>query len=138
MKGNQFNTLISILYVGYMLMQAPSYVLPCHACAASPRIHKQHFLRSHEKAIVIPLKLHGNMGCHHFVHWCVHFSFDKHHLTRVVEGVVRTSVSITLAVLSTLELTLLQVSCSSDLALPTWICRGSILSRSCIPSFTMV
>ncbi|KAG1755748.1 MFS general substrate transporter [Suillus lakei] len=26
MKGNQFNTLISILYVGYVLMQAPSYV----------------------------------------------------------------------------------------------------------------
>lgn len=48
MKGNQFNTLISILYVGYVLMQAPS---------------------SHEKAIAVPFKLHGNMGCNHLVHW---------------------------------------------------------------------
>ncbi|KAG1874485.1 MFS general substrate transporter [Suillus subalutaceus] len=47
MKGNQFNTLISILYVGYVLMQAPS---------------------SHEKAIAVPLKLHGNMGRYHLVH----------------------------------------------------------------------
>jgi hypothetical protein len=138
MKGNQFNTLISILYVGYVLMQAPSYVLPCYPCAASLKIHKQHFLRSHEKAIAIPLKLHGNMGCYHLVHWYVDFSFDQHHLTRVVEGMVQTLVSTTLAVLSTLELTLLKVSCSSDLALASGICRGSVLSWGCIPSFAMV
>ncbi|KAG2152186.1 sugar transporter [Suillus cothurnatus] len=48
MKGNQFNTLISILYVGYLLMQAPS---------------------SHETAIAVPLKLHDNMGCYHLLHW---------------------------------------------------------------------
>ncbi|KAG1793183.1 uncharacterized protein HD556DRAFT_524895 [Suillus plorans] len=35
MTGNQFNTLISILYVGYLVTQAPSYVpIPYHSAAA--------------------------------------------------------------------------------------------------------
>ncbi|KAG1845722.1 MFS general substrate transporter [Suillus subalutaceus] len=47
MTGNQFNTLMSIFYVGYLLTQAPS---------------------SHDEAIAVPLKLHGNMGCYHRDH----------------------------------------------------------------------
>ncbi|KAG2065570.1 MFS general substrate transporter, partial [Suillus decipiens] len=47
MMGNQFNTLMSIFYVGYLLTQTPS---------------------SHDEAIAVPLKLHGNMGCYHRVY----------------------------------------------------------------------
>ncbi|KAG1726535.1 MFS general substrate transporter [Suillus paluster] len=39
MMGNQFNTLTSILYVGYFLTQAPSYVPAHYPFVAYPRIH---------------------------------------------------------------------------------------------------
>ncbi|KAG2122701.1 MFS general substrate transporter [Suillus cothurnatus] len=47
MTGNQFNTLMSIFYVGYLLTQAPS---------------------SHDEAIAVSFKLHGNMGCYNCAH----------------------------------------------------------------------
>jgi hypothetical protein len=66
--GNQFNTLTSILYVGYLLMQAPSYApIPNHS-EAHLLFSKQHALTTHGKDIVVPLKLHDTMGCYHYVH----------------------------------------------------------------------
>jgi hypothetical protein len=40
MTGNQFNSLIGILYVGYLLTQAPSYVLTPYPSAVYLRIQK--------------------------------------------------------------------------------------------------
>jgi hypothetical protein len=68
MTGNQFNTLISILYVGYLFMQTPSYVLTPYHFAAYLIIRKQHDLTPHEKTIIISLELHGSMGYYHCVH----------------------------------------------------------------------
>jgi hypothetical protein len=85
MVGNQFNTLTSILYVGYLLTQAPSYVLTPYCSAAYLIIRKQHDLTPHEKAIAVPLELHGNMGCSHRVHGYVQRSLDRHWLTRGYE-----------------------------------------------------
>src|SRR6267154_5604534 len=93
MTGNQFNTLISIFYVGYILTQAPSYVPAGFPSGAPPRIHKQHVLRSHEKALNVPLKLYDNMGCYHRVHWYVPRSYIQHRITRVTEGASPTLVS---------------------------------------------
>jgi hypothetical protein len=82
MTGNQFNTLTSILYVGYLLTQAPSYVPALDTSATYLIIEKQHGLTPHEKAITIPLELHGNMGCSHHVDGYVQRSLDWHWLTR--------------------------------------------------------
>ncbi|KAG1743064.1 MFS general substrate transporter [Suillus lakei] len=68
MTGNQFNTLTSILYVGYLLTQAPSYAPTPYPSAAYLRIQKQHDLTSHEKTVALPLELHDNVGCSHRVH----------------------------------------------------------------------
>lgn len=49
------------------------------------RIQKQHVLSSHDKAIAIPLKLHGNMWCYHPVYRYVHHSPNQYCLTRVMK-----------------------------------------------------
>jgi hypothetical protein len=98
MTGNQFNTLMSIFYVGYLLTQAPSYVPARYPSVAHPRIQKQHVLRSHDEAIAVSFKLHGNMGCYNCAHGYVHRSLNRYCLTRVHEkGVAQTLVSINFA-----------------------------------------
>lgn len=97
MTGNQFNTLTSMLYVGYLLTQAPSYVPAPYLCAISLTIQKQHDFTSHEEAITLPLELHDNMGCYHRVHEYVKLLLDQYYLMKVTKGAVQTSVFIILA-----------------------------------------
>lgn len=91
MTGNQFNSLISILYVGYMFMQTPSYV-PARFPSAVYLIFKSNMFLDRMKRPSIYLSscmvIWGAITIVTGMYSSV--SFNQHHLTRVMEGASQT------------------------------------------------
>jgi hypothetical protein len=91
MTGNQFNTLISILYVGYVLMQAPSYVPARSPSAVSSTFKSNMFLdRMARPSIYLSscMVIWGTITLLTGAYYIV--SFNQHHLTRATEGASQT------------------------------------------------
>lgn len=64
LKGQEFNTLLSILYVGYIIMQIPSCVSPTLSMSSTilTLIHQEHATQPHRTSFTLYSRLHGHMG----------------------------------------------------------------------------
>lgn len=74
LKGEEFNTLLSILYVGYILMQVPSYVNVfvfslSHRPLTGLSLSQQYVPELHWQAFDLPPHLHDRLGCHLLSYW---------------------------------------------------------------------
>ena len=71
LTGQQFNTLISIMYVGYTLTQIPSYVSPLVSEWHLFKCHQKRIPPPTQKAVCIPFLLHPSLGDHFHQYWFV-------------------------------------------------------------------
>lgn len=68
--GNQFATVLSILYVGYITMQVPSYASFCDLGRTSiDSCPQEHVPQSYRKTIHISPCLHGSVGPYLCLDW---------------------------------------------------------------------
>lgn len=70
LKGQEFNTLLSILYVGYILMQIPSYVVFCSRETMHQSCPQEYVSQLHREALDLPPLLHDHLGYDFLPDWC--------------------------------------------------------------------